>query len=1158
MTRLRYLREYLQSQGRLREARAILDLELAHTSDGLEQQKACESMLRACSNRPGSQEPMWWITGRTKTRLGQIATTGGQPEVGEEKFESARRSLQTAWASGKENNTLLLVRLAELDATSNLGHENLLNAYQEFVQLPAVQHDNYVHVTALTRASSAALAQLESDTSSQNRTTFWKWSTKTEPMLRKLGDIAYLSMFRPATGNIACSLFGDSGAILKWYEQFEIQYPSFHLWGPKTAAKRQMLLIYNHLKDEDHIFKTIAEMKSIADDQDDFWSENGFKKQEEISRLSSERKPDNDSVPAAFQPLDSAMEWLFEWSREVPVGFDTGWNKLGVNVGSDSVMPSTMLEAQLCSWIKQDVQAGILTERDLRDVLSLDLPERDDLATVTQTPDDYRVQKDTEEKTYGLILPTIGSHMSNTLSTFDGQINCLTPASVSLGLYGSHNSSTSDSRWEKTFLTLSDWLLRKSTRSASSRHFLLFNTQNQRLSFAIHSKLPYKTLGLEAQRLIDLLPMLSVTVQQQVSSNISTWLNIIAGAKHMIYIETHGHVLLDMDCPEFEEIIRLYDRCLAENRGNGRLIQELHTNMDIASVYFYAAARLDQKAMQGLFSAADRATEAFEKIREGWRALNGWDKVQKLLFAMEDGRLLQIAPMTVATISNIPDGQRELRDGIIWSMVQFAKSIGIGWLMESNAVNARRGRMNGRSDSECINNRPNSSKDNVEKSNTPGGNITTLSDSSDGSDRDLTTGDEQANAEDTIDPAGDQTGSGFSTDQVQAELHAINRHRADAVFVDWYNSAFTLAKSPRPVITTLAGSEEKPNCCLAKITWQEVDAIVNRFMDLETEELQDRKATKFLYKLNPLVEPLSWTKPGQTLVFSPCGNLHRIPLHALKIGGEIIIKRNPVVYCSSMSALVVAFQMRELMGRHISPAPTPHEPAADHPNPSTPSSKVSLFGDPPSEIGKSALSTTATRFKTTPHTNTSFTASAFTTTISDANLHLLHYHGHADFNPTSPMDHSLLFSDHALSLRDIFDIPPPMGQGGGFHATLLGCGSGMSKTVVTNDVLGLVPALLHAGASSVVSALWKFSDEDAAVYSDLFYGEFGDGKVKGVVDLARANQKAVLSIMHKSPTLYHWGAFVLNGCWLMKPPGQSKDSQKTENKLDPHAKVAFA
>jgi len=104
----------------------------------------------------------------------------------------------------------------------------------------------------------------------------------------------------------------------------------------------------------------------------------------------------------------------------------------------------------------------------------------------------------------------------------------------------------------------------------------------------------------------------------------------------------------------------------------------------------------------------------------------------------------------------------------------------------------------------------------------------------------------------------------------------------------------------------------------------------------------------------------------------------------------------------------------------------------------------------------------------------------------------------------------------------------------------------------------LVPALLHAGASSVVSALWKFSDEDAAVYSDLFYGEFGDGKVKGVVDLARANQKAVLSIMHKSPTLYHWGAFVLNGCWLMKPPGQSKDSQKTENKLDPHAKDAFA
>ena len=112
----------------------------------------------------------------------------------------------------------------------------------------------------------------------------------------------------------------------------------------------------------------------------------------------------------------------------------------------------------------------------------------------------------------------------------------------------------------------------------------------------------------------------------------------------------------------------------------------------------------------------------------------------------------------------------------------------------------------------------------------------------------------------------------------------------------------------------------------------------------------------------------------------------------------------------------------------------------------------------------------------------------------------------------------------------------------------------MSKTAPTEDVIGLVPSLLYAGASSTVSTLWPFSDEDAAAYSESFYEGFLEGEGSGtevgkqggeevppsandvVVNMAKLNQKAVLSIMRERPELYHWAPFVLNGYWMMRSP----------------------
>ena len=1141
-SRLSHLREYLQSQGRLREARAILDQELAHVTDGAEQRKACESLLEACFEQAMSEEPIWWITSTTRIRLGKVLSTGHHPEAGDFNFQQARRTLKRIQISDKENNAWLLVRLVEIGSLPNPRHEDILHAYEEFLQSPKVRQDEFVYSNTLTRATSSALEILESDTSPRNQATFWKWYNQTESNLKNIGYIAYLSTFRVATGDIACSLFAEWGAILKWHEEFEKTYPLFRLWGPKTDVGQRRLLTYNYLKDEKRIFQTIMEMKDIADDQDDFWYEAGFMKQGEVSRSSVGTDSGSKSIPAAFQPKDVAVQWLSEWSEELSVGFHNGWASFGVSVGSDAVKLSTMLENHLCSWIKRDFRAGILTAQDLRGLLFAP-EEGSDLflaANVTHNIGVHQIEsmnfEDSHEAEVESSTVGLGSH---SIPRIDDRINTLSPESLSLIIFGSQTSPTSDSRWEEIYLILSKWLLLKSDEAEDDRHFLLYNVQSRRLSNAISSASSYKTRGLEAYRLIDLIPKLSEKVQHHVSSNSSSWKSTVAAAKRATYIESHGHPLLDMDSPELKEIIGLYDQCLAENRGSTRLLREVHLNMSIASVYLHAAKKLDPKALSGFFNAVEKAVEAFEKIREGWRILTGWDRVQKLLLALEDQITLQIAPLAITVACQIPITQREARDKGIWSMIQFAKSIGIGWLLESNAADGLSHRTEGTSDNRRILCEAADSEVDRERPDDHSGSASPEA---------LPPGHDQADTKSEEDQAGNHSNFDLSIDRMLVALQAINRSGADAVFVDWFNTDFMLDKSSvKPVIATLTGVEEGPKCCLADTTWQEVNDIIDKFMDLETEELQDKKAKKLLYKLNPLVKPLSWTKPGQTLVFSPCGNLHRIPLHALKIDGEVLIKRNPIVYCSSMSALVVAFQMRKQKRQSTGPPVTPAGSDTEHDSTTTLSFKASLYADPPSDIGNNALETVATRFKAKPHRGPEFTTASFTQTIEDPDLDLLHYHGHADFSPTEPMDHSLLFSDCALTLRNIFDLPPPSGQSGGFHATLLGCGSGISKAGPTSDVLGLVPSLLHAGASSTISTLWRFSDEDAAAYSDSFYERFEEVKTgDGLVDLARVNQRAVLSIMEKRPALYHWGSFVLNGCWLMGSPHRMKGGRETQ------------
>ena len=67
------------------------------------------------------------------------------------------------------------------------------------------------------------------------------------------------------------------------------------------------------------------------------------------------------------------------------------------------------------------------------------------------------------------------------------------------------------------------------------------------------------------------------------------------------------------------------------------------------------------------------------------------------------------------------------------------------------------------------------------------------------------------------------------------------------------------------------------------------------------EPLKQRFADRYLHTLDGLVAPLAeLTKPDETLIFCSTKDLHQVPLHALRVNGQIAIERNPIIYCQSL------------------------------------------------------------------------------------------------------------------------------------------------------------------------------------------------------------------------------------------------------------------
>jgi hypothetical protein len=601
------LRENLQEKGRLRDACALLVIELNFLPDPEARIRACRSLLEACG-KASPREPLWYVEGRVRLLLAQKLRSNGQVSEADREFQSAKELLLKAPLPATSNFSGLDIGLAELRSSQSPSPDVQLRLWETFSEQPAVQKDGFMISTAITQAAEAALEVLAANPSQENREIFWRWQNSQEALLEELGDTYFLYLGHTGNADRVAHAFEDFGVILNWHNEFDAKHPTFNLWALRLLGKNRVIDIYRRLKDNLNVEQTARDMNELARQRDQFWKEDG-------NNLSSGAEKagqlDSESVGDASETR-VYKSWIGEWIDEVPLTFDTReMSHFRLGSAENEISPRAVLKT-LVRWLQMASADGKLDETQIRCILAP------------------------------------GRGPTDTLEV-DTLLAKLTPESLRLDLFGTKASPTPNSRWEEVFAILSEWLRHRATYNETKRHYLLYQLQLDMLNTVQESE----DILVQAQGLMDLVPTLCAEAQQHMKSGRMHWRNMIAIAKNTKYTKLQNAPLSDDTASEFIEVLDLYKLSLDDAIKAGNTLGEAMTALYIAHLYYWGAMLLKKTMFELFFKYLDQSNDAFQKRREGWKVLSGWDKVDKLLQAVSERARLQIAPLAIVVMSQI-------------------------------------------------------------------------------------------------------------------------------------------------------------------------------------------------------------------------------------------------------------------------------------------------------------------------------------------------------------------------------------------------------------------------------------------------------------------------------------------------------------------------
>ncbi|MEU8365107.1 CHAT domain-containing protein [Nonomuraea sp. NPDC048882] len=229
-------------------------------------------------------------------------------------------------------------------------------------------------------------------------------------------------------------------------------------------------------------------------------------------------------------------------------------------------------------------------------------------------------------------------------------------------------------------------------------------------------------------------------------------------------------------------------------------------------------------------------------------------------------------------------------------------------------------------------------------------------------------------------------------------------------------------------------------------------------------------------RLARLAEPvLEWARPGDMVYLVPHDALHTLPLHALTAEGAPLIDRNPVALIPSAS--VLRFCQAKRKGRRES-ALVVADPEGRYPL---------VFAR------EQAAAITHTFARHELLSGAGARRATLMDKLADATTSpdILHFTAHGTFDGDDPMKSGIELSDGRLTAQDIMGLSLHVDL-----VTLAACETGLSERRPGDELIGLIRALLYAGAPSALVSLWRVDELSTTMLLGRFYAGLDGGLSK--------------------------------------------------------------
>ena len=318
---------------------------------------------------------------------------------------------------------------------------------------------------------------------------------------------------------------------------------------------------------------------------------------------------------------------------------------------------------------------------------------------------------------------------------------------------------------------------------------------------------------------------------------------------------------------------------------------------------------------------------------------------------------------------------------------------------------------------------------------------------------------------------------------------------------------------------------EAPRLYEVGVSWDTLHDWAEVFSALKPcnyEELWDLEAWQ--HGMRGLVEPIEeCSEQGDVVWIVPHRELHRLPLHALKLGECYLAERNPVF--QTPSASIFRYSRAKNPGR----APETALVLGD-----------SLSATEPLYYAADEARAVAALFDTDAHLGDQATRRLLEEELRRTNgeIDVLHFACHGKFESGYPLESRIELAPDAgedepdLTARDVLGLDL-----GAILVTLSACESGLSKIHPGEELVGLTRSFLYAGTPTLLVSLWSVDDESTGTLMERFYETLLDPSPAGDAEAQESKTRA-LQIAQRSLRSdsrfghpFHWASFALIGDW---------------------------